>query len=54
MPDVALGRMADVMPNVADGIATVVYYVLHEFCYIYGWHVKQSLCHMIDHLEMNV
>ena len=31
----ALGWMADVMPNVADGTATVVHNLLHEFCYIY-------------------
>ena len=42
----ALSWMTDVMPNVADGMATVVHSVLHEFFYIVGgrWNKHFGRC----------
>ena len=42
--------LVDVMPNVADGICTVVHNVLHVFFYIYEWQVKQPLWQILGHL----
>ena len=39
--------MAEVMPNMTDGIAFVVHNVLHEFCHIFvggSWNNHCSRC----------
>ena len=51
---IALSWMADIMPNVTDGVATVAHNILPEICYIFGRQVKQPLWQMLGHLVMSV